>query len=155
MNSPYSNDSTSQKTADAINKTADYTAQKTADTVNKAADTARNVTDSVLQSTQSAVSATQNAANASMDKAKDTVKQLRDEAEPVISDMAAKAQALAERSINYCAHTGQKLREQMDEYSEATTRYVTQQPGKSVAIAAAAGAALTLATMALMRRRGD
>lgn len=140
MNSPFPSDSTSQKTAD---------------TLNKVADSARHLTDGVLQGAQSAVAATQNAANASMDKAQESVKQWRDEAEPVISDMAAKAQALAERSINYCADTSARMRSQMDECTQATTRYVKEQPGKSVAIAAAAGAALTLATMALMRRRGD
>lgn len=133
----------------------DSTAQKAADTVNKVADTARHVTNDVLQGAQSAVSATRTAANVSIDKAQESVNQWRSEAEPAISDLAAKAQALAERSINYCAHTGLRLREQMDECTEATTRYVAQQPGKSIAIAAAAGAALTLATMALMRRRGN
>lgn len=125
------------------------------DTINKVADKARNLTDGVLQGAQSAVAATRDAASASMDKAEERVEKWRSEAEPAVADLTAKAQALAERSINYCAETGAQMREQMDKCTEATTRYVTEKPGKAIAIAAATGAALTLATLALLRRRGD
>ena len=124
-------------------------------TINKVADKARNLTDGVLQGAQSAVEATREAATASIDKAEERVEKWRSEAEPAVADLTAKAQALAERSINYCAETGAQMREQMDKCTEATNRYVTKQPGKAIAIAAATGAALTLATMALLRRRGD
>ena len=79
----------------------------------------------------------------------------RNQADPAINDLAAKAQVLAERSINYCADTSARVREQVDKYTDDATRYVKQQPGKSVVIAAAAGAALTVAAMALLRGRGD
>ena len=132
---------------------ADNAMQKTTDAVNKVADTARNMTQGALDSAQHAVKATREAADDTMTKAEESVKEWREGLDPAISDLAAKAQALAEKSINYCAHTGTRLREQMDDYTDATTRYVRDQPGKAVMIAAAAGAAFALVTMALSRRR--
>ena len=136
-----------------IPTSADNAMQKTSDAVNKVADTARHLTEGALQGAQSAVKATREAADTTMTKAEESVKEWREGVDPAISDLAAKAQALAEKSINYCAHTGKRLREQMDDYTDATTRYVRDQPGKSVLIAAAAGAAFALVTMALSRRR--
>lgn len=136
-----------------VNATADAAAQKTGEAVNKVADTARHLTEGALQGAQSAVKATREAADATMTKAEESVKEWREGVDPTISDLAAKAQALAEKSINYCAHTSTRLREQMDDCTHATTRYVRDQPGKSVLIAAAAGAAFALVTMALSRRR--
>ena len=132
---------------------ADKTVDTATDTIQKVEDKARGLKDNVVQSAQSAVSATRDAANASIDNAQERVEKWRSEADPVMTDLAAKAQALAERSINYCAETGAQMREQMDKCTEATTRYVTEKPGKAIAIAAATGAAVTLATIALMRRR--
>ena len=114
-----------------------FSAEKTVHTATEALhqleDKARDLTDNVVQSAQSAVSATRDATSASIDK----------------------AQAFAERSINYCADTSAKVREIVDKYTESTSRYVTEQPGKSIAIAATVGAALALASAALLRRRGD
>ena len=140
-------------TMNNISTSADNAMQKTTDAVNKVADTARNMTEGALDSAQHAVKATRDAADTSLDKAQESVKEWREGVDPAISDLAAKAQALAEKSINYCAHTGSRLREQMDDYSDATARYVRDQPAKSVLIAAAAGAAFALVTMALSRRR--
>ena len=136
-----------------IASTADHANQKATDAVNKVADTARNLGEDALKGAQHAVKATREAADTTLDKAEASVKEWREGVDPTISDLAAKAQALAEKSINYCAHTGTRLREQMDDYSDATARYVRDQPAKSVLIAAAAGAAFALVTMALSRRR--
>lgn len=137
----------------AVNATADAAAQKTSEAVNKVADTARNLTDGALQGAQSAVKATREAADSTMDKAAESVKEWRDGVDPAISDLAAKAQALAEKSINYCAHTSARLREQMDDCTDATTRYVRDQPGKSMLLAVATGAAIALFASAMTRRR--
>jgi len=140
-------------TTNAVNTTVDAAAQKTNETVNKIADTARNVTDSALQGAQSAVKATREAAESTMHKAEESVKDWRDGVDPVISDLAAKAQALAEKSINYCAQTSTRLREQMEDCTDATTRYVRDQPGKSMLLAVATGAAIALFATAMTRRR--
>ena len=49
------------------------------------------------------------------------------------------------------AETSAQAREKLNEYGEKTSAYVAQQPLKSMAIAAAAGAALAL----LLGRRRD
>ena len=133
----------------------DSTQKTAADAIHHASDAARQLKDDALKSVHDTVDAVREAANASMEKAEKGVEKLRNQADPAINDLAAKAQVLAERSINYCADTSARVREQVDKYTDDATRYVKQQPGKSVVIAAAAGAALTVAAMALLRSRGD
>jgi ElaB/YqjD/DUF883 family membrane-anchored ribosome-binding protein len=78
---------------------------------------------------------------------------LRSQADPVIDDLAARAQELAARSIDYCAETSARARQKMNEAADATTKYVAEQPGKSLVIAAASGAALAALLMMASRRR--
>ena len=134
---------------------ADKTVDTATDTIQKVEDKARGLKDNVVQSAQSAVSATRDAANASIDNAQERVEKWRSEADPVMTELAAKAQALAERSIHYCADTSVRMRKTMDKCTETTNRYVAEQPGKSIAIAATVGAALALASAALWRRRDN
>lgn len=134
---------------DSINSTA----QKANETVNKVADKAHDATDSAVKGAQDAVKATRDTANEALDKAQDKVKEWSSELDPAISDLAAKAQALAEKSISYCANTSMRMREQMDDVTVATSRYVSQQPGKSLMIAAATGSLLTMIAMMLSRTR--
>ncbi|MBP7606374.1 MAG: hypothetical protein KA752_04955 [Giesbergeria sp.] len=109
--------------------------------------------DSAAKGAQDAVKATRDTANEVIDKAQDKVKEWSSEIDPAISELASKAQALAEKGINYCAETSTRMREQMDDATVATTRYVTQQPGKSLMIAAATGSLLTMVAMMLSRSR--
>jgi ElaB/YqjD/DUF883 family membrane-anchored ribosome-binding protein len=119
----------------------------------KVASSARNIADDVLQSAQDAVQSTRAAANNSLEKAEESVRTLRSQTDPVIDDLAARAQELASRSIDYCAETSAKARQKMHEAAEATTKYVAEQPGKSLVIAAASGAALATMLMWMSRRR--
>ena len=132
---------------------ADSTQQTATDAINHVSEAAREMKDDVLKGVHNTVDAARDAANASMDKAEKGVEKLRSQVDPVISELAAKAQVMAERSIHYCADTSARMREKMDKCTEDATHYVKQQPGKSVVIAAVAGAALTVAAMALLRRR--
>ncbi|MBW8461867.1 hypothetical protein [Acidovorax sp.] len=109
-------------------------------------DNARNLADDVLQSAQEAVLATQAAADQSLDQAEDTVRALRRRADPAIDDLAA-------RSIDYCADTSARARRQIQHAADATGRYVAAQPGKSLVIAAASGAAVATLALWLSRRR--
>ncbi len=114
---------------------------------------AHNLTDNVLQSAQDAVLATRAAADQSLDQAEDTVRALRRRADPAIDDLAARAQDLAARSIDYCADTSARARRQIQHAADATGRYVAAQPGKSLVIAAASGAAVATLALWLSRRR--
>jgi ElaB/YqjD/DUF883 family membrane-anchored ribosome-binding protein len=63
----------------------------------------------------------------------------------LIDDLARRAQDLAERSINFWADSSHRARQQFQTAADATTRYVSEQPGRSILIAAAAGAAIATA----------
>jgi ElaB/YqjD/DUF883 family membrane-anchored ribosome-binding protein len=63
----------------------------------------------------------------------------------LIDDLARRAQDLAERSINFWADSSHRARRQFQTAADATTRYVSEQPGRSILIAAAAGAAIATA----------
>lgn len=119
----------------------------------KAADTARHLAQETLEGAENAVQATRDLANASLDKAERRVHQLRRETAPAVSDLAARAQELATRSINYCADATDRARRQLNQAADATTRYVAEQPGKSLLIAAAAGAAMATAVVYASRAR--
>ena len=121
----------------------------------KVASGARNLADDVLQSAQDAVESTRKAANNSLEKAEEGVRTLRSQTDPVIDDLAARAQELAARSIDYCAETSAKARRQMQEAADATSKYVAEQPGKSLVIAAASGAALATFVLWMSRRRHE
>ena len=126
---------------------------KVNEVTDKAADAVRHAADSTLKGAENAVEATRTATNHQLDKASGAVGEMRSELDPTINDLAAKAQALAERSINYCAETGERVRQQVDQYTQATNRYVVDQPAKSMLIAFGSGAAL--ATLLILATRGN
>ena len=119
----------------------------------KVATGARTLASDVLQSAEDAVQSTRNAANTTLERAEEGVRTLRSRTDPAIDELAAKAQELAARSIDYCAETSARARRQMHEAAEATTKYVAEQPAKSMVIAAASGAALATVVFWLSRRR--
>ncbi|MDA8453764.1 hypothetical protein M4R22_03200 [Acidovorax sp. GBBC 3334] len=118
---------------------------------NKAADTAHDVADDMLDSAKDAVQSTRNAANKTLDKAERKVRELQGDVDPLIDDLAARAQDIASRGIAYCADTSERARRQLNQAADATARYVSEQPGKSLALAAAAGA--FVATLCMLARR--
>lgn len=125
---------------------------KVNDATDKAADAVRQAADSTLKGAEKAVDATRAAANKQLDKASDAVDAMREDVDPAINELAAKAQALAERSINYCADRSERLRQQVGQYSEATNQYVVDQPAKSMLMAFGSGFAL--ATLLILATRG-
>ena len=121
----------------------------------KVANTAKTLADDVLATAQDAVHSTRTAANNSLEKAEEGVRSLRSHTDPVIDDLAARAQDLAARGIGYCAETSARARRQMQQAAYATTHYVTEKPGKSMVIAAASGAALATLVLWMSRRRAN
>jgi ElaB/YqjD/DUF883 family membrane-anchored ribosome-binding protein len=108
----------------------------------KMTDSARQMADEVLESAQDAVQSTRKMAHSALDSAEESVRSMRKQADPLVDDLAARAQDLASRSIDFCAESSARARRQFLEASEATTKYVAEQPAKSMAIAVASGAAL-------------
>lgn len=62
--------------------------------------------------------------------------------EAAIDRVATRAQDLANRGIHAASDASATAKKQLDQYTQATARYVADQPVKSVLIAAAVGAAL-------------
>lgn len=145
--------STSSSMHSSMQGSAQKAADSARDNTQKAADGARDMAKSVSEGAKDAVQSTRRMANDALDKAEDGIKQVKQEIDPVIDDLAARAQEFASRSINYCAETGERARRQLTQTADATCRYVSDQPGKSMLMAAAAGAAL--ATAFMMTRRSD
>lgn len=121
----------------------------------KVANSARTLADDVLQTAQGAVQSTRTATNKTLERAEEGVRTLRSHADPAIDDLAARAQELAARSIDYCAETSARARRQVLHAADATGKYVAEQPGKSIVIAAASGAALATLVFWMSRRRGS
>lgn len=117
----------------------------------------RSLTDDVLQSAEDAVQTTRDVADRSLDKALDKAQEgvsaLRSKADPAIDELAARAQDLAVRGIDYCAETSARARRQMQQAADVTGKYVAEQPGKSLIIAAASGALLATLAFWMSRRR--
>ena len=124
------------------NNPADKAAEATKDLVNQAAETAKD-----------GVNATRKVASEAAEKAQEGLEAAQKQINPVIDDLAARAQELANRSIHFCADSSERARRQIQSAAEATNRYVVDQPGKSLMLAAAAGAAVATALLWSSRSR--
>jgi len=120
---------------------------------NKAASSARNLSDDVVQSADKALESTRNFASDSLDKAGNKVRELRQDVDPLVEQITARAQELANRGIEYASDAKYKAQQRLSQYADATGRYVADQPVRSVLIAAATGAAI--AALILIATRND
>ncbi len=90
---------------------------------------------------------------AALEQAQDTLHEWRDNVDPVVQKLATKAQDLARQSLDMASEASQKAQRSLSRYADVTTRYVAQQPMRSVLIAAGVGAAVALLVAALRQRR--
>lgn len=118
-----------------------------------AAEKIRDVADDVLQGADDAVKKTKKVAGKAFDEAQEKIDSLRNETEPAIDDLAVRAQELASLGLEFCSETSARARRQMHQAAEATQRYVSDQPAKSMALAVASGAALAALVMWMSKRR--
>lgn len=112
------------------------------DTIDRLADDAKKVADGVSGATKDVIESTRKSAKAASDTVEELANSAMDKGEPVVRDMAARAQDAAIRSIDFCSECGVRAQKQIADAREATTQYVKDQPLKSLAIAAASGAVL-------------
>lgn len=112
----------------------------------------KQVSDQALQSAEKAVDNTRAYANDALDRAEDKVRDLRGSVDPMIEAMATKAQKLARQSLDIAAEAREKAQQSLSRYASATTQYVSEQPVRSVLIAAAVGAAVALLVSASRNR---
>lgn len=109
-----------------------------------AIDNIRQTSEALLHSTEQAAQATGNfASNA-----------LHSHIDPVVDKMAITAQKLAKQSMDMASDAKEYAQDAMNRASKASTQYVTEQPIRSVLMAAAVGAAVAIAITSL-RSRND
>lgn len=120
-----------------------------------AAPALRQASDDLLQTAGKAVESTRSYANDALDKAEDKVRELRGNVDPVVDMLASKAQKLARQSLDMAAEAKERAQQTLSRAAGATTRYVAEQPLRSVVIAAAVGAAVALLISATRHRHNN
>ncbi|MES2979648.1 MAG: hypothetical protein V4731_14585 [Pseudomonadota bacterium] len=104
----------------------------------------RDPADEMVRSGDKAVERTREFTNKAFDTAESKLHDLRQSVDPMVDMLATKAQKLARQSMDLASEARQKAQESLSRYSDVTTRYVSEQPMRSVLIAAAVGAAVAL-----------
>lgn len=113
---------------------------------------ARNFSDQVLNGAQQGVESTRALANDTLERAEQNVRTLRGSIDPLVDKLATQAQRLARQSMDMASEASERAQKSLHRYTEATTRYVANEPVKSVLIAAAVGATVALLVSAARHR---
>lgn len=104
----------------------------------------RQASDDLLRTAGKAMDSTRDYANDALDKAENRVRELRGSVDPVVDMLASKAQKLARHSLDLASEAKDRAEQSLKRATRVTTRYVADQPLRSVLIAAAVGAAVAL-----------
>lgn len=107
-----------------------------------AMDTIRQTSEALLQSAEQTIESTAEHASDAM----------HNRIDPMVDLMAVTAQKLAKQSMNMAADAKEYAQHAMNRASKASTQYVSEQPVRSVLIAAAVGAAVAVAITSLRSR---
>ncbi|MHB1198681.1 MAG: glycine zipper domain-containing protein [Polaromonas sp.] len=120
----------------------------TANTASKipqeAAPAMRQTPEELLKIAGNAVDSTRGYANDALDKAESRVRELRGSVDPVVDMLTSKAQKLARHSLDLASEAKYQAEQSLRRATRVTTRYVADQPLRSVLIAAAVGAVVAL-----------
>ena len=115
---------------------------------------ARHFSDQVLNSAVNAMDSTRSLANDTLARAEDQMRSLRGNIDPMVDRLATQAQKLARQSLDIASEASDRAQRSMHRYADATTRYVANEPVKSILIAAAVGAAVALLVASARQRHG-
>ncbi|MBC7394478.1 MULTISPECIES: hypothetical protein [unclassified Variovorax] len=121
------------------------TASKTA---SQLADDARQTANDAIDSTRAYA---QNAVNAAGEKVRD----MKRDFEPSVEQLAARVQQAVQRGLDAASSTSARAQRNIEKAADVTGRYISDQPVRSVLVAAAAGAAITALIVLASRRRDD
>ena len=83
-------------------------------------------------------------AHDALDDAQDKLQEMRHSVDPMVDKLASSAQKLVRQSMDMANQAKQKAQDSLSRYAEVTTKYVADQPVRSVLIAAAVGATVAL-----------
>ena len=112
----------------------------------------RKASDDMLQNAGKTLDSTREYANDALDKAESKMRELRGHVDPMVDMLASKAQKLARQSLDMASEAKERAEKSLKYAADATTRYVSEQPMRSVLMAAAVGAAVVLLVSASRNR---
>ena len=118
--------------------------------VEKAQDTAALYGKQIANGVENAVDTAHDAAQGALSDVSSKLDSLHDQAKPTVDRFVARGQEMANNAIAGTREAGLRAKKAVSGYANACESYVTEQPMKSVAIAAAAGA--TIAALILLSR---
>ena len=113
----------------------------------------RHLSEQALSSAERAMDNTRIFANDALSLAEDRMRSLRGSIDPVVDRLANQAQKLARQSMDMASEASERAQRSVHRYADATTRYVANEPVKSVLIAVAVGAAVALLVASARQRR--
>ncbi|CAN5905887.1 hypothetical protein BH11PSE13_BH11PSE13_23540 [soil metagenome] len=117
-------------------------------TASQMADDARQTANDAIDSTRSYA---QNAVNAAGEKVRD----MKRDFEPSVEQLAARVQQAVQRGLDAASTTSARAQRNIEKAADVTGRYISDQPVRSVLVAAAAGAAITALIVLASRRRDE
>ncbi len=120
----------------------------TAKTASQLADDARQTANEAIDSTRAYA---QNAVNAAGEKVRD----MKRDFEPSVEQLAARVQQAVQRGLDAASSTSARAQRNIEKAADVTGRYISDQPVRSVLVAAAAGAAITALIVLASRRRDE
>lgn len=124
---------------------AEATKDALQDATEKTKTSAQEVAHDAEATAKDTLQVTRDAASNAFGKVPDRLRAVEKELSPAIDEISVRAQALCNKSIDFCAASADRTRRQFQQAAESSTRYVVEQPGKSILMAAAADAAIAAA----------
>ena len=109
-----------------------------------AAASMQKVSDGMMSSAGRALDATRDHANNALDKAESKLRELRGNVDPTVEFLATKAQKMARQSLDMASEAKERAEKSLKHAADATTRYVAEQPMRSIIVAVTVGAAVAL-----------
>lgn len=135
-----------------IFEAADATKEAMKEAAETAKASAKEFAQDTSDSAKEAIKTTRDAASHAFDTAQEGMRTVEKELSPAIDELTTRAQEFCCKGINFCAESTDRARRQFQHATECTTRYVVEQPCKSMLMAAAAGAAVAAAFLMGRRR---
>ena len=110
----------------------------------KTQDVANTASNDLADKAGRALDSTREFANDALDRAETKVREFNSNIDPTVNMLATKAQKLAQQSFDMASEAKERAQQQIKRAAGATTQYVSEQPLRSVLIAAAVGAGVAL-----------
>ncbi len=114
--------------------------------------TIRQASEDIIQGASGAADMTREHAHEALDKAQSRLRQLRGNVDPVVDMLASKAQKMAQHSLDLASEAKDRAEQSLKRAAGVTTRYVAEQPVRSILIAAGVGAGVALLVAAARQR---